>query len=118
MAISLKEKFLGQARENSTTAVSVYSPPADTVSAATTTVIKTIVLCNQTTADVEFRIFLHNTGTTYDESTALYFDETIAMKSTTKIETYWVMDNPAGNLAYRTSTANALTITLFGAEIT
>jgi len=64
------------------------------------------------------RIFLDDDGTTYDESTALYWDIDIATKTTLSIDTFWAMNNSSGNLAYRTSVDNALTITIFGAEIT
>jgi len=110
--MAIQEKQLAQARENSTNAVSVYSP------GAVTAVIKTIVVCNQTANDETFRIFLDDDGTTYDQGTALYYDVPISANSTVQIDTFWAMNDATGNLAYRSSTANALTITVFGAEIT
>lgn len=111
--MGLQEKQLGQARENSTNAASVYSPAADT-----TAIIKSIVICNQSGADATFRLFLDDDGTTYDESTALYWDITIPANGSVPLDTYYTMNNSSGNLAYRSSVANALTITVFGAEST
>ena len=111
--MAFQEKQLGQARENSTNAVSVYSPGA-----STTAVIKSIVVCNQSGASATFRIFLDDDGTTYDQSTALYYDMPIGANTVIQIDTFWPMNNANGNLAYRLSVANAITITVFGAEIT
>lgn len=111
--MAIQEKQLGQARENSTNAVSVYSPAS-----STTAVIKSVVVCNNTGSAATFRLFLDNDGTTYDQSTALYYDTSIGANTTVQIDTYWPMDDENGNLAYRSDTANAITITVFGAEIT
>jgi len=111
--MAFQEKQLGQARENSTNAVSVYSPGS-----STTTIIKSVVVCNQSGAGATFRIFLDDNGTTYDQTTALYYDTSISADSVVQIDTYWPMNDSTGNLAYRSSVANALTITLFGTEIT
>jgi len=111
--MAIQEKQLGQARENSTSAVSVYSPGANE-----TAVIKSIVLCNNTNASLDFSIFLDDDGTTYDENTSLYFIEPLPARSTLQIDTYWPMNNSAGNLGVQSSVANALTITAFGALIT
>ena len=111
--MAFQEKQLGQHRINSTTATSLYSPGA-----STTAIIKSIVVCNQTAGAATFRIFIDDNGTTYDESTALYFDVAIVANTTIQIDTFWPMDNSAGNLATRTDTANALTFTAFGVEVT
>jgi len=109
---AIQEKQLGQARENSTNAVSVYSPAI-----SVTAIIKSVVICNQSGAPATFRIFLDADGTTYDQTTALYYDSAIAAATTVQIETFWPMSDVAGNLAYRSSVSNALTISIFGAEI-
>lgn len=107
------EKQLGQARENSTNAVSVYSPPV-----STNTIIKCITLCNTTSGNETFSLYMDDDGTTYNESTAKYFDFPLTAKDTLVINTYWAMNNSSGNLAYKVSAANAITITVDGAEIT
>ena len=111
--MAFQEQQIGQARENSTNAVSVYSPAA-----STTAVIKTIFVCNQSGASATFRLFVDDDGTTYDENTALYWDVSVPANYTLKIETFVAMNDQTGNIAYRSSVANALTITMFGAKIT
>jgi hypothetical protein len=111
--MALQEKQLGQARENSTNAVSVYSPGA-----STTAIVKGIFVCNQSGADAQVRVFVDDDGTTYDESTAIIWDITVPADSVLDIDTFVAMNDANGNLAYRSSVANALTITVFGAEIT
>lgn len=111
--MAFQEKQLGQHRINSTTATSIYSPGA-----STTAIIKAIVVCNQTTGAETFRLFLDDNGTTYDQTTALFYDTAIAANTTVLIDSYWPMNDANGNLATRTSTANALTFTVFGVEIT
>jgi len=76
------------------------------------------VVCNQTASARVFRIFLDQDGTTYDETTALYFDVPIAANTTIQIDTFWPMNSCDGNLATRTDLANSLTFTCFGIEIT
>ena len=101
--------ILAQSRPSDTNAVSAYAPPASTI-----TQITKILVCNTTGNTPTFRIFLDNDGTTYDETTALYFDTAMSANGTTTIEGNWWMNG--GNLAVRTSAANELTFTVFGAE--
>ena len=108
-----QEKQLGQSRPSGTAAVSVYSPPADT-----TAVIKTIIIANVGAGSVDACLFCDDDGTTYDESTAIYWEVSIANGNTVIIDTYICMDNSSGNLAIKTSSANDITFTLFGVEIT
>ena len=106
-------KQLGQARENSTNAVSVYSPAA-----STETIIKSIIVANTTASDVAVRIFVDDDGTTYDESTAIIYDVDVPANGNLTIDEPICMNDSSGNLAYRSATANALTITVSGIEIT
>lgn len=111
--MALQEKQIGQARENSTSAISVYSPGA-----STTAIIKSIMLANTSGADATFRLFCDDDGTTYDEATALAWDVDLFADQIITIDCFIAMHNSSGNFAYRSSVANAITITLFGAEIT
>ena len=107
-------KQLAQARNSNTTATSIYSPPA-----GTTTIIRCIVICNTSAAAADVRIFLDNDGTTYDQNTALVYDAAVpAGGDPVQMDGFYVMDSSSGNLAYRTSVGNALTVTLFGVEMT
>jgi len=111
--MAFQEKQLGQHRINSTTATSLYSPGA-----STTAIVKSIVICNQSGTADTFRLFVDDDGTTYDETTAVYFDVAIAADTTIQIDTFWPMNDSSGNLATQNATANALTFTAFGVEIT
>ena len=111
--MALQEKQLGQLRPANTTAASLYSPGA-----STTAIIKSIIICNQTSSQAAYRIFMDDDGTTYDESTALFYDITIGANSTDQVDTFYAMNDANGNLAVRTDTNSALTFTCFGTEIT
>ena len=103
--------ILAQSHPANTTAVSAYSPAV-----GVSVQITRVVICNTTGSGATFRIFLDNDGTTYDETTALFFDETLAANTSRLIEAEWWLDNSDGNLAVRTDTNSALTFTFFGAE--
>jgi len=108
----IQEQQLGQLRPANTTAASIYSPGA-----SETAVISTLVICNQTTSAATYRIFIDNDGSTYDQSTALWYDTTIDANTTVQYQTHIGMDDASGNMAVRTSSANALTFTIFGSVI-
>lgn len=106
-----QELQLAQARENSTNAVSVYSPDADT-----TVIVKSLVVTNTSAADATVRIFFDDDGSTYDESTALAWDVIVPADSVWDRLIRIPMNNSSGNIAYRSSVANALTVTAFGSR--
>ena len=110
--MAFQEKQLGQHRINSTTATSLYSPGA-----STTTIIKSIVVCNQSSSAATFRLFIDDDGTTYDQTTSLFYDVSISANTTIQIDTFWPMNDATGNLATQNGTANAITFTAFGVEI-
>ena len=111
--MAFQEKQLAQARENSINAVSVYSPGL-----STTAIIKEIWLCNTTDTEARYSLFCDDNGTTYDESTALVWEAVLEADGSYRIPCYIPMNNTAGNFAYKQGTANAISISLFGAEIT
>jgi len=117
MTINVIGDQLGQARPADTNAASIYSPSVDTMSAE----ILTIVICNTTAGAESFRLFHDKDGTTYDETTALFFDESLAA-NTTRIITFtegsglWCYRDASGNVAVRSSTGSALTFTVYGKE--
>lgn len=106
-------KQLGQLRPGVTSAVELYSPAA-----STETIVKTVTVCNTTAGAVTFRIFHDDDGTTYDQTTALYYDVNIAANTTTPIEINIMLDDSSSSLAVSTSNANALTFTAYGSEVT
>lgn len=107
--MKVERKQLAQARENSTNAVSVYSPGSleevDDIR---------IVLCNTSGAGATFRLFHDSDGTTYDESTALAWDENLGDGTPREINLGMKMNDSSGNIAYRSSVANAITCTVYG----
>ena len=98
---------VAQARENSTNAVSVYA------GAANTEVQCFVTVCNTTSGDVLLRLFHDKDGTTYDENTALVWDVIVEPGQVFDKDKIFINGN-SGNLAYRSSVANALTITVYG----
>lgn len=102
---------LGQSRPSDTNAASIYSPPVNTFAQITR-----LLVCNTAATTQKFRIFLDHDGTTYDESTALFWDVVTPTDTTVEIEGDWWMSDSAGNLAIRTDLASAFTFTVFGAE--
>jgi hypothetical protein len=111
MAVPFVGKQLNQLRPANTNAVSIHSPTANTH-----THVTTITVCNTTAGGAKFRIFLDDDGTTYDQTTALYYDITLAANSTQTFEFQKpiFMNDSNGNLAVRTDTASALTFTVWG----
>lgn len=109
---TITEKQLGQNRPpTGGTAVSNYSP------ASGTAIIKSIVVCNTSGAAATYSIFLDDDGTTYDQTTAVFFDVPIDADDTHLLQVYWPLDS-AGNLATEASVNNAVTFTSLGMEIT
>ena len=105
-------KVLAQLRPADTNAASLYSPPANR-----SVELTKLLICNQTGSSVTFRLFLDDNGTTYDQTTALFYDQSISANLTwTEDLKGWGMVDSSGNLAVRSSTNDALTFTLFGKE--
>lgn len=107
-------KVLAQTRPAGTSAVSVYSPDDKAI-------IKQIIVCNTTSSAAAFSIYLDEDGTTYDQTTALYYAHNINANDTVPIvfaeEEGWLpMNSSAGNLAIQTDTGSALTFTIIGEE--
>lgn len=106
--------LLAQSRPSGTSAVSAYAPLARIKA-----LITQIVVCNTTGGSVNLSIYLDADGTTYDQTTALYYTVALAANSTLLIPftNGLPIANP-GNLAVQTSSANALTFSIIGLEIT
>lgn len=111
--MSIQEKQLGQLRPADTNAASIYSPAT-----GVTWVAKSIVVCNTTGSAATFYLYHDEDGTTYSEATALFWNVSVAAAES-KTYTFLVTgSNSSGNLAVKSGTADALTFTLYGAEIT
>lgn len=107
------QKQLGQATPPSAnTAVSIYSPPANTQATNIT-----LIVTNVSGADRTFRVFQDDNGTTYDVTTALYYNYPI-LADQTLVLLIPPMSVDAGNLAASSSANSAVTFTASGIEIT
>jgi len=112
--MAINEKQLGQARPGSTNPESLYSM-ADPVRKW---IGKKLVIANTSGATATFRVFHDDDGSTYNQTTALFYDHVIAAGTTISDTGFMAGDNTSGNFAVRSSVADALTFTLYGAEIT
>ena len=102
---------LAQLRPANTTAASIYAPRSQF-----RIEIRKFVICNTSGSAATFRIFHDDNGSTYDETTALFWDSPIDAGETVTIEEeFWMIGRSQGNVAVRTSVSNALTFTLYGA---
>jgi len=105
-------KRLGSSRPTDTSNTTVYTTPT-----STTTIIKSIRICNTTDTSVTARIFLVPSGGTADETTAIYWEFDIPPYSTLSDDGSHVLE-AAGTFQVRTATASALNFTISGLEIT
>lgn len=98
---------LAQAREATTNAVSIYQ------SGVSETVQIFAKFANVSSAPALLRVFHDQTGTTYDQSTALLYDFKLLPGDIFELDHVFI-NNPSGNLAYRSSVASAITATVYG----
>jgi hypothetical protein len=111
MGFTLREKLLAQSRPANTSAAEIYAPPAGMWS-----IIKSIIICNTSSADTTFSIYAPKDGATLDEDSALWFEQVIAAKQTIDWSTYFPLSEEDA-LAVQSGTADALTFTVGGAEV-
>ncbi len=110
--MTFTEKQIAQGRLT-TTATSLYSPAASTVG-----IIKNITITNTSTLEHTFTLYVDDDGTTYDESTTIAWEIPAKPGRVIQIQCYIPMNDASGNFAVKSDSANAITITLFGAEVT
>jgi len=112
----MASKQLGQVRAiTAGTPVSIYSPASGVQASGLR-----LTICNQTATACFYRVFQDDNGTTYDETTALYYgasgsEHDLAANTTVRLN-IGPMNNSSGNLAVDVETTNALTFTLHGNE--
>lgn len=87
-------------------------------SASMRTEITRIFVTNTTTSSATFRLYHDDDGSTYDESTALFWDATVEGKSTVEIvsdtDNGGIVLAGSGNLGMYGGTDLALTFTVYG----
>lgn len=107
-------KQLNQETPTTTTAITLYEG-----SAASNTVISSLKVCNTDTGvntESTFRVHHNAAGVNYDTTNAIYYEKTIKGKQTISLDVGSL--NGAGSIGIRSSSANALTFTLYGTETT
>lgn len=109
--MTITHKQFGQSRPADTAAASIYSP-ADGITATVTR----ISVCNTSSSDATFSVYIDADGTTYDQTTALYYQVPLAAKQTAVLTEFLPISSSSGNLAVQSSVASALTFTVNGAE--
>ena len=103
---------LAQLAPADTNNASLYSPGDGLVGVN----ITQLIIANNTAGAIAARVFFDHDGTTYDATTALYYDKSIgANDSLVQALDIWMSDT-AGNIAVRSATNNALSFTIFGVE--
>ena len=106
----LRALMIAQLRPSNNSMGNLYSSPVGLL-----TVITGICIVNTSNAARTFRLCYDDDGSTFDESTALYWDRGIDKNETFLAQLQIAVNHQnAGNLGFRSSIANALTITLFG----
>jgi len=103
---------LAQRRETVTSAFSLYSP-----NDGTQVLVKKVYICNTSASIALYSLFHDEDGTTYDQSTSLYYDKTIAANQTEALDLDVFMGDSSGNLAAKTSVTSALTFSVYGEEV-
>jgi hypothetical protein len=103
---------LAQSRPADTNAASVVSPDESEVIHITE-----LIICNTTNASAAYRVFKDEDGTTYDQTTAHFYDVALPANTTDVIEYNVWMNDSSGNLAVRTDTASAITFTVHGQRL-
>lgn len=96
-----------QIRENSTNATAIFALTASMRQAQIY-----LKVANVTNQSALVRIYHDDDGTTYDESTAIVWDLKITPGEFLEVDHLFV-NNSSGRVAYRSSVANALTVTVY-----
>lgn len=114
---TIKERLLGQARPSTTTAETIYTLPNNAQ-----TVITSFRIANTGSGSVKFDVYFDNTSSvTYDESTAVLWEITLATGESYEENNengIFFMEIKNSSIGVKTNTANDITFTFYGKEIT
>jgi len=100
---------LAQLRPGGTSATLLFSP--DTSNPYT---IDFINICNTSASSADISIYHDVDGTTYDQTTALIYQYTLAANEVLHLEANISHDLQSGGVAVQTSVASAITFTAYG----
>jgi len=107
--MTFTEKKLGQTQPTSTSNVTLFT-------ATTRTVVKSIRICNTTSSDAKFKLYVVDSGDSASVSNAIYYDLNIPNNQTIGDDGYLVLEN-GDSIVVQTETANTITFTINGAEL-
>jgi hypothetical protein len=110
--MAVEVKMLGQLRPADTTAATLYTKAQDSK-----VWLDQLFICNTTGSPATYRVCIDEDGSTYDETTALYWDVDLATKVSIVIDLKAYLDTASGSVGVRSGTSDALTFTLFGEEL-
>lgn len=105
-------KRLGASVPANTNNTTLYTVPADT-----TTIIKSIRICNNTATAATCRVFLVPSGGTADTTTCIFYDISIPGNDTKADDGSHILET-GGTLQVRSGTSSSITFTASGMEIT
>ena len=111
--MGIQEKTLGQSNVLSASNSTIYTVPA-----STTTLLKTIWICNTTTSDVTLELWNVPNGDSATDGNKLMDLRTIPASDFVVVHTYLPMETAGDTIQAKGSTNVALTVSLYGAEIT
>ena len=116
MPVKIRKKLLAQRMPSTTTATLCYRPPDGKYAD-----IKSIVVCNQSSAAVSYSIYVDKNASVAANGTALFGAVSLAANSTVVLtfdgECGIVLETDTAGIFVKSSTASSLTFTLFGLEI-
>jgi hypothetical protein len=102
---------LAQSRPSGTSAASIFT-------AAVAHEITCIVVCNTTGSAATYSVYHDDDGSTFDQTTALWYEVSLAGNSTALINFDGVGGGlhvaRNGQIGFKTGTGSALTVTLYG----
>jgi hypothetical protein len=104
-------KILGQGAPTDTNNLNII-----TVSAGQSEIVSTLVICNTTATAATARVFARIAGAAAAAGNAIVYDASIAGNTSTTL-TLGITIAATDILTVRSGTANALTFTAFGSEI-
>lgn len=104
--------LLAQSRPSGTTAVEAFA-------ASLRTEVTLIAVCNTTGSAVDFSVYHDDAGgSTFDQSTALHYEQALAANATVYLAAAAMYGGfalkPGGQIGIRTATASALNFSIYG----
>ena len=102
-------RLLAQYRPSGTSAVTAYTKPANKLITVTH-----MIMCNTTAGAINVSVFYDSDGTTYDQTTALYYTYVLAANDTMFIDLDMTLEIANGTIGVQISSANAVTFSIFG----